>query len=103
MKKPKPKASKKKPRSRIVVEAFTRNGVVYQLEYVKCGRQRCGACVLEATHGPYWYAYRWSPKLKRLVSTYIGRYFEELDAASVAAKERAAGSAWPTIRTLVGK
>jgi hypothetical protein len=85
------------PSSRIVAEKRSRSGVLYQREYVRCGKARCKRCASSATHGPYWYAYRWSSTLSRVVSTYIGREFAELAA------ERPKRSAWPTIRNLGGR
>jgi hypothetical protein len=87
----------KKNGSRVVVETRSRAGVTYQLEYVRCGRKTCGRCATEATHGPYWYAYRWNSTLARVVSTYIGRDFAELPP------EKPKRSAWPTIRNLGGR
>jgi hypothetical protein len=75
----------KTPAPRIVLEKKSRAGVLYQLELVKCGKKRC-RCRLRATHGPYWYAYRWNKLKSKLVSKYVGRVLEL--------------SAWPTTRSL---
>lgn len=69
--KPARKRSKKSKPSRVVVESRTQRGVYYQLELVRCGKAACKACKAEATHGPYWYAYRKSGD--RWVSKYVGR------------------------------
>jgi hypothetical protein len=63
---------------------------------VRCGNARCKRCKRRATHGPYWYAYRWSQAAQRLVSRYIGK---ELDRRAVELEKPAA--AWPTISSLM--
>lgn len=51
--------------------AFSRSGVTYQLERVKCGKRRCQRCKGGPAHGPYWYAYYWSKG--RTASKYVGK------------------------------
>lgn len=53
-------------RDREIVEQRTINGVSYQLEKVKCGKN-CHGC----PHGPYWYAY--FRRGGKVVSRYIGK------------------------------
>ncbi|WP_366918617.1 DUF6788 family protein [Acaryochloris sp. IP29b_bin.148] len=47
---------------------------VYQLEYVRCGKEtcKCSSGRTEDMHGPYWYSYERNSKGK-LVSRYIGK------------------------------
>lgn len=53
-------------------EELKANGVSYQLEYVKCGKERCKKCKKDGPgHGPYFYAYwREGDKVKK---KYIGK------------------------------
>ncbi len=60
-------------KNREVVEQFVRDGVSYQLEFVRCGKD-CMGC----PHGPYWYAYYRRPRGK-VVSKYIGKDFKRLN------------------------
>ena len=46
--------------------------VTYQQEYTRCGRASCH-CATGPGHGPYWYAYHYSPTLKRRINTYCGK------------------------------
>lgn len=64
----------KRPK-KLVVDRILRDGVTYQLELVKCGKPLCRTCAVfkRSGHGPYWYAYEWSPERRKLVSTYIGK------------------------------
>ncbi len=64
--------SRKQLENRTVIESRTVNGVLHQLEYVRCGKARC-RCKIGVLHGPYWYAYRWRKKTRRWVSTYVGK------------------------------
>jgi len=67
----------KKRRGRIVVESRLTiwRGVerFLQRELVKCGKAKCRRCRRRPAHGPYWYAYTWNPKTKRLSSKYVGK------------------------------
>jgi hypothetical protein len=45
----------------------------YQQEYVKCGKPACPHCMDGPGHGPYWYAYRYSPARKRRLKWYLGK------------------------------
>lgn len=71
---------KRKP-ARIVVESRAEREGTYQLELVKCGKEKCRRCRRAPAHGPYWYFYQWQPGTKakraggRLRSTYIGKVF----------------------------
>jgi hypothetical protein len=35
---------------------FKLNGVIYRLQYRKCGKPGC-KCAMGSVHGPYWYSY----------------------------------------------
>ncbi len=50
------------------VAAAGLDGVTYQQEMVRCGKETCSTC----PHGPYWYAY-WKED-GRTRSRYIGRH-----------------------------
>jgi hypothetical protein len=63
---------------REVVEQRTDDGVTYQLERVKCGKERCHKC----PHGPYWYAYYRKGFGGKVVSKYVGKEFKRLDLDS---------------------
>ncbi len=59
---------------REVVEQKHLGSVVYQLEWVRCGKPKC-KCASGELHGPYWYAYqRQEGKLK---SWYVGKDLPE--------------------------
>jgi len=59
-----------KKKNRELVERQSIGNMIYQLEMVKCGKERC-KCTRGQLHGPYWYAYqRQGEKFK---STYIGK------------------------------
>lgn len=45
----------------------------YQQEYIKCGKPNCKTCTAGQGHGPYWYAYHYSPTAKRRIKKYIGK------------------------------
>ena len=60
-------------KGREIVRQIVRNGISYQLEKVKCGKD-CMGC----PHGPYWYAY-WRNPHGKVVSRYIGKEFKRLD------------------------
>ena len=67
-----------------VIERREVDGVIYQLEMVKCGKKTCKRDALGG-HGPYWYAYQLSRRGGgladaggRWVSKYIGREFREI-------------------------
>lgn len=45
----------------------------YQLEYIRCGKPNCSTCSAGQGHGPYWYAYHFSPGAKRRIKKYIGK------------------------------
>lgn len=51
-------------------------GVTYQLERVKCGKEGC-LCTEAPIHGPYWYAY-WRVN-DRQKTRYIGKRFKTID------------------------
>jgi hypothetical protein len=63
---------------RAIVEVRRIRGVLYQLEFVRCGK--CRHCIAAPVHGPYWYRYAWKkgkrPNAGRMVSTYVGRELE---------------------------
>lgn len=60
---------------REVVERQVGEGVYYQLEKVKCGKEKC-KCAKGKAHGPYWYAYwRHNGKVK---SKYIGKTLQKI-------------------------
>jgi len=61
-----------------VVEQRQDDGVTYQLERVRCGKERCRKC----PHGPYWYAYYRKGFGGKVVSKYIGKNFKRLDVDS---------------------
>lgn len=75
----------------VVVERRELGGVIYQLEWVTCGKPRCACAannpfrVRRIKHGPYWYAYRLAYRgggeatsRGRWVSKYIGKVFAEI-------------------------
>ena len=57
--------------TRAVEDAFSRSGVTYQLERIKCGKRKCSRCKGGPAHGPYWYAY-WKAK-GRTRTKYVGK------------------------------
>lgn len=60
-----------------VVEQRQRDGITYQLEYIKCGKPGCRcAGAGRLGHGPYWRAY-WREG-KKVKSKYIGKEFRLL-------------------------
>lgn len=64
--------------SRSVVRTLTGvtpNGekALWQLEYVRCGKQRCHKCREGAGHGPYWYYYWREGSKTKLKSKYWGK------------------------------
>ncbi|EDX82781.1 hypothetical protein S7335_1084 [Synechococcus sp. PCC 7335] len=71
------KPPKVKPKQeREVIETKQTGRVTYQLELVKCGKEKC-RCVTEGElHGPYWYAYR--KQGQKLKSWYIGKELKRL-------------------------
>ena len=44
--------------NRRVMQTVAVGATRYQLETVRCGKQRCRRCAAGEGHGPYWYAYR---------------------------------------------
>lgn len=77
--------SVKSHRSPLVVERRELAGVVYQLEWVKCGTSTCHCMLGSDGHGPYWYGYKLARpgggkagKGGRWVSVYIGGSFHEI-------------------------
>ena len=55
------------------------DGVVYQQEWVKCGKACwCRGAWPERGHGPYWYAYYVDPRTKRWRAVYIGKDFRQI-------------------------
>ena len=44
--------------NRRVMQTVAVGAIRYQLETVRCGKQRCRRCAAGEGHGPYWYAYR---------------------------------------------
>ena len=71
------KRIKKKRRRTIVASFKLPQTALYQQELVQCGKPKCKRCRRWPAHGPYWYAYAWSQKTKRLVSTYVGKTLPE--------------------------
>lgn len=64
----KPRRAKKAAGREVVPGSERRAGEwTYQLEYVKCGKERCR----NDRHGPYWYGYRTSGG--RTISKYFGK------------------------------
>ena len=45
----------------------------YVRQYRKCSKPNCATCQEGPGHGPYWYAYHYSPTLKRKIAKYIGK------------------------------
>lgn len=46
----------------------------YSREWVRCGKANCKRCKDGGPgHGPYWYAYHYSPTAKRRIKTYLGK------------------------------
>lgn len=76
-------AKKKRKRAkRVVVESAWAPEGLYQRELVKCGKPKCRRCKRRATHGPYWYLYRWVVPASgrgRLQSVYIGKELKKPD------------------------
>ncbi len=64
---------------REIVSQHRTGRVTYQLEKIKCGKKGC-KCASGKLHGPYWYAYRWNGK--KVVSEYIGKTLQGLEAES---------------------
>jgi hypothetical protein len=63
-----PAPPKKAAKREVVPGSRRRSGEwTYQLEYVKCGKERCR----NDRHGPYWYGYRTSGG--RTISKYFGK------------------------------
>ncbi|MBD2773216.1 DUF6788 family protein [Iningainema tapete] len=60
----------------VVQEVRHIEGVTYQLERVKCGKEGC-KCTEAPIHGPYWYAY-WRVN-DRQKTRYIGKRFKTID------------------------
>ena len=60
----------------VVREVRHIEGVTYQLERVKCGKEGC-KCIDAPTHGPYWYAY-WRVN-DRQKTRYIGKRFKTVN------------------------
>jgi len=58
--------------SREVVERRWTPRVCYQLERVRCGKERCRKCSQGTGHGPYWYSYQWIEGRQK--STYHGKF-----------------------------
>ncbi|MGK7875415.1 MAG: hypothetical protein AB4426_19580 [Xenococcaceae cyanobacterium] len=54
---------------------FTPDGqeALWQLEYVRCGKQRCHKCARGEGHGPYWYYYWRETTHSKLKSRYWGK------------------------------
>lgn len=66
----------KRRKSKVVIveSAYGRDllgRITYQLELVRCGKERCRACGRGYAHGPYWYAYR--KEGGRLRKRYVGK------------------------------
>lgn len=63
-----------------IVEMREQDGIVYQLEHVKCGRRRCWCreAYPDGGHGPYWYAYFVDERSQRWHARYIGKNFREI-------------------------
>lgn len=68
MTKPGPKAGKS-PYG-MTEEDYT---TTYQQEHIRCGKANCHTCSEGPGHGPYWYAYHYSPSLRRRTKRYIGK------------------------------
>lgn len=78
---------KKKSKREVVPGSTKKSGEwTYQLEYVRCGKERCK----NDRHGPYWYGYRTSGG--RTVSKYFGKKLPgEKGEKAAPAKRAAAG------------
>ena len=61
---------------RVVQQVRHIEGVTYQLERVKCGKEGC-KCTDAPTHGPYWYAY-WRVN-DRQKTRYVGKRFKTIN------------------------
>jgi hypothetical protein len=61
-----------KPNSYSATEADY--ATTYQLEHIRCGKANCHTCTDGAGHGPYWYAYHYSPTSRRRTKKYIGKH-----------------------------
>lgn len=63
-----PARSRKESKREVVPGSMQQSGEwTFQLEYVKCGKERCK----KDRHGPYWYGYRTSGG--KTVSKYFGK------------------------------
>lgn len=60
----------KKTQSSQIVQTLTFDGLLYQLELIRCGKERC-KCTRGQLHGPYWYSYK--KKEGRLICKYVGK------------------------------
>jgi len=67
---------------RELVEERIVAGGCFRLELVRCGKTRCRCATFTSSkhprtvarlHGPYWYAYMWSARTRKVVHTYIGK------------------------------
>jgi len=57
-------------KARRIIETVHIGQIRYQLERVRCGKQRCQRCAEGDGHGPYWYAYE--RRQGRTVRSYHG-------------------------------
>ena len=80
-----PEAEPKSKREVVPGSKRTSGGWTYQLEYVRCGKERCR----NDRHGPYWYGYRTSGG--RTVSKYFGK---KLPGADNGQRQKAGKSRW---------
>ncbi len=73
--------------NRRVMETVRVGATRYQLETVRCGKQRCRRCAAGEGHGPYWYAYR--RQGTRTARAYRGRVVPD-DVTRMRRQEQAA-------------
>lgn len=74
-------STRSKPSSELVEETTHVEGVTYQKRYVKCGKERCkkGCRSGVPSHGPFWYAFSWNPKLQKSTAHYVGKELPRVD------------------------
>lgn len=64
-------------KGRVVVEVRCIAGVLYQLEFVRCGKSNCRCSRGKQLHGPYWYAY-WKDDEGRSRTQYVGKELQTI-------------------------
>lgn len=89
--------------NREVVERQRIGKATYQLELVRCGKERCKKCKLGPSHGPYWYGYQ--KKGGKLRSWYVGKDLtKELQKEGAAAGDgQTESEATPTVCSTVDR